>query len=275
MAGIALAAEPQAVGGMRTLARRCRRNPMFLLAFAAVLSAAAPLPVRAASALAGSLEPTQISNFIQLLQQCIKMEQAVKHAQAQVNAWKTNLAAFKDMNHFQMAGALITDVSSMIGQYRSIVFGANASIETFKKMYPGYQEPANQTFAQARQKLDQETMTSVQRSLQAMDVQLTDEKGGLKGEDRLIQELQSKSQSAAGVVQALSVTNEWLALHAKQLQRLELTMIAQGQAMNHYLAGELQRRSYDEVARDDYFKFDDRPLPTPVDWSHEGSKGLL
>lgn len=250
-----------------------RRLAVWLLV--AVLTVRAPR-THAASAIAGALEPTQIANFIQLIQQCVKMAQAVKHAKQQVESWKTNLSKFKNMRHGELAGALVNDVSSLIGQYQSIAYGRDATIETFKKLYPGYQgPPGEQNYEQAYQNIDKSTMASLQRSMQAMDVQLKDEKGGIKAENELIKELADKMQSAEGVVQALNVTNGFLSVMTKQLQRLELTMISQGQAMNHYLAGEVQRRTYEEHARDQYFKFDKRAPPTPVDWSREGPKGFL
>jgi len=259
---------------LRSLRRRwAPRLVVWLLVGALVVMR--PPRSQAASTLAGALEPTQIANFIQLIQQCVKMAQAVKHAKEQVESWKKNLGKFKDLRHAALAGALVSEVSALIGQYRSITFGRDANIETFKKLYPGYQDPPDQNYAQAYQDIDKSTMAALQRSLQAMDMQLKDEKGGLKAEDELIKELAEKAKSAEGVVQAINVTNGFLSVIAKQNQRLMLTLVAQGQAMNHYLAGEVQRRTYEEHARDRYFEFNKRPVPDPVDWSREGPRGFL
>jgi P-type conjugative transfer protein TrbJ len=227
-----------------------------------------PPKARAVSAFAGALEPTQVANFIQLVEHTIHFIQMVRSAKEQVQHWRTTMQTFKE-GDLRMATNIVRTVGSLVRQYRGVTFAARSNIETFKRQHPGHTVPPNGNYQQAYRDLDRDTLRSVERALKTMDVQLSDPQGGIEAEQRLINDLAQKARSADGQLKALQVTNELLVTLNHQVQKLRITLTAHAQQMAHYTANEVQRRAYDSVARERYFE---RRAPThpATDWSREG-----
>lgn len=243
-------------------------------ALATVLTAAltfTPTPSRA-SMFAGALEPTQLANFVQLLEHTIHFIQIVRQGKQQVQRWKQNLEKL-DAGHFLVAAGLVRDIGAALTEFRTVTFGARSNLETFQKQHPGYQAPpgAKQTYEQ----LDKDTNEAVARALKAVDVQLNDPKGGLKAQDQLIEELAGKIQGADGTVKALQIADELLVVLTKQMEKLLVLVAAQAAQQGAFIANETQRRSYGMYERDQYVQRRGRPhAAPPVDWSRDAFIGF-
>jgi P-type conjugative transfer protein TrbJ len=228
--------------------------------------------VHALSAFAGALEPTQLANMIQLIEHTVHFIQMVVRLKQQVQYWQQNLKGFAK-GDFGQAMTILNGTASLVSEFRGLTFAARSNIETFKKDHPGQTAPADGDYKQAYRDLDKQTVQAVERSLNSMNVQLTDEKGGLKKQHEVVQQLANQIDSADGQVKAAQLTNKLLVQLIQLAEKQILIMAGHAQQMGMYIANETQRRSYEQSVHQKLYQYRP-PTAQPIDWSKQGLKGI-
>jgi P-type conjugative transfer protein TrbJ len=240
---------------------RWRTVPISVLLACALLMR--PARSVALSTFAGALEPTQIANFIQLVEHTVHFIQMVRKAAEQVRRWKQNLEGL-GKGHFGSIRKLVGLVGSAVDDYRSITYGAQSLLKKFSEEHPGFKPPANsmETYTQ----LDKQTVAMVEESLKTIDATLSKE--AMNSQDDLVKELEGKIEGAEGTVKALQITNHLLVLLTKQMEKLLLVVGADARQMSAYVANETQRRSSALAERHHVVTgAGNPPKADPIDWS--------
>lgn len=217
----------------------------YVAALLAVGMASADMSAHASGAVAGATEPTQILNNIQLI------ASYAEHAQqtvTQMNQYQTMLRNLMQMTPSQVlnqsAQQLFTD-RNMLQAFRDlrriVVAGQSTSYTLanidaqFKQQHPGYNGYGRgYNFGASYADWSDNTLNSVKNALSLMTAH-TDE---FESEQGMIDELQRKSQTAEGQLQALQAGNQVGIAMVSQMQMLRQMQMAQAKVQADYIAGQ-------------------------------------
>lgn len=160
---------------------------------------------------------------------------------AQIQSLQIDLKNIERLSDQKWDGAqqALNNLGNAIQQGNAIAYSMQNLDAQFKKQFPGYDNPANQTnnYSQTYQKwiqTNQDTMQGVLDQINLSYSQLQDEKA-------VDDALASRAASPLGQMQALQVANEIAAEQIAQLQKLKATMMAQTNAQAEYYAYQGQK----------------------------------
>ena len=188
-----------------------------------------PLPARS------QLVVTDIGNLIQSILQAINQIEQIEHQIKSLEHEAESLAHeasnlkglnFDILNKLKATTAAITN---LINKAEGIAYDVSASLKAFNDIYP---KAYSSSTTNAQLAID--TLNRWNNSLAALrttvQVQSQATENFAKDQDALT-DLISQSQSAEGALQAAQVTNQLLALHARQMIQDQQLRIAQDRAM--------------------------------------------
>lgn len=212
--------------------------------------AAFVLPIAAAhagGAVAGATEPTQILNNLQLV---ASYAQQANQTVTQIQQYQTMLKNLLNMTPSQMlgevAGKLWNDnnmstafknLSTIVSAGQKISYTLSNQDQYFKNLHPGYGSVWD--FQNAYRNWSDNTLNSIQGALQVVSAHMDD----FSNEQSMIQQLQQRSQSAQGQLQALQAGNEVGVAMVGQLEKLRQLQMAQMQSQNQYLAAQVDKEN--------------------------------
>lgn len=238
-----------------------KRN-VFLRSLAAVALAPLVPSVSHAGAIVGATEFTQIANNIELVMQYL---QQMEQYATQLRQWEIQMQQYANavQNTLniprQVWNSITTDlmgVSQIVRNGRSLAYSASNIAEQFSNTFKGYNSPTN--FKQAYSGWTASTLDTLKGVFSANQMQSAQ---FAKEEDTLIY-LRSKSESAAGQMQALQVGAQIAEQQVQQLQKLRQLMMVQASAQNAYLATQTDKEAAARATADGVLRYR-APSTTP------------
>lgn len=203
-----------------------------------------PVPVRAGTMTGGATEWTQITNMINLIQHTVSLVQSAISLQKQVEFWiQASKRADSPMDVLVMAQSL----GAIVSRIQGLLFASGSIVERWKQTHPGRKAPEELGLQpkEAYHQIEKSTQSAVARSLEALDIQGNSADGWPK--DRTIYaNLQAKSQTVNGQLEAAMVGNELLLEVIRQLHLMRQIQISHAEMMGYHVSAESQRRQYDE-----------------------------
>ncbi|MCS6496773.1 MULTISPECIES: P-type conjugative transfer protein TrbJ [Burkholderia] len=221
----------------------------FLMRFAISLFIGLTLASRAnaGGAVAGATEPTQILNNLQLV---ASYAQQAQQTVTQINQYETMLRNLMNMSPSALlgeaAGALWNDnnmsqafknLQTIVVAGQKIDYTLQNSDQLFRNLHPGYGSALD--FQHAYRNWSDNTLSAVQNSLAVMHAHMND----FSNEQSMIAQLQQRSQSAQGQLQALQAGNDVGVAMVGQLEKLRQLQMAQMQSQNAYLATQMDKEN--------------------------------
>src|SRR5579871_4456339 len=212
-----------------------------LIAFAGIPMALVPVPAQA-GAVVGATEITQIINMVQLIASYVEQAQQTVTQINQYQSMVRNLQQMTPSNMLNQATQKLWQDQNMNQTFmnlRKIVIGGEqisyslSNLDTnFKKVNPGYSAYGNGfNYKQAYANWSDNTMGNVKNSLAMVNAQQDD----FATERDMMNELQAKSQSAGGQLEATQAGHQIALSMVGQLQKLRQLQMAQMQAQDAYL----------------------------------------
>jgi P-type conjugative transfer protein TrbJ len=203
----------------------------------------------AGGAVAGATEPTQIMNNIQLMASYMEHTQQTVTQLNQYQAMLKNLERMTPSNLLDAQARRLWQDQNMtqtfMGLRRVVVGGETISYSLsnidgqFKRLHPGYKGYGDGfNYTQAYSNWSDNTLSSVRN---AMALTTAHEEDFVTEED-MMNELQTKSQTASGQLESLQAGQQISMAMVGQLQKLRQLQMAQMGAQNAYIAGEQSRR---------------------------------
>lgn len=223
----------------------------------ALLGSTTTTTVRAGAAGGGATEVTQILNNAQLLAiyaedaqqtvtQMMQYQTMLKNLEQLVPSSMLDQAAqklFTDQNMFQT----FKNLQSVVVNGQRVSYSLSNIESRFKQAHPGYGNYGpNTNFQQSYRNWSDNTHDSVSRAL-ALSAAHADD---FATEQQMMAQLQSRSATAAGQLQALQAGNQIGVAMVGQMQRLRQLQMAQMQAQNAYLAGQQSEQDASKQAFD-------------------------
>jgi type IV secretion system protein TrbJ len=175
-----------------------------------------------------------IANLIQNTLAAIQQISQIKHQVEQVTNQATSLVnEAKNLSTLpysvvEQLRASTEQVNQLINQAKGIAFDVSNSIHQFETLYPEAYSAALSNDALAA-----DTLKRWQTSLSALQTTIRVQSQAAQNfasDQSALTELVSRSQSAEGALQATQVTNQLLALHARQMIQDQQLRIAQDRA---------------------------------------------
>lgn len=213
-----------------------------------------------AGAVVGATEITQIMNNVQLAAQYAEQAQQtvtqVKQYQAMLQNLKQLVPSesldqqakklWKDQNMMQvMKNLQKVVIDGQQGAYTS----ANAE-SNFQKLNKGYGKYAfEKDYGTAYKDWSNNTLNSVQNSL----VTVTSQSENFASEEGMVQELQQRSNTAQGQLQATQAASDIGVAMVGQMQKLRQLQMAQMQTQNAYLQGQQGKADMNDQAYRQFF----------------------
>ena len=153
-------------------------------------------------------------------------------------------------------------VDQLIRRAQGIAFDIEASVQQFEALYPA-------EFAQAvsRDQLARDTFKRWQRSVSALSTTIyvqSQAAQNIAEDEATLEGLVSRSQSAEGALQVAQVTNQLLALHARQLIQGQQLRIAQDRAMALEQARAVTANEQARALRGRFMTRQTRYTPEPI-----------
>lgn len=193
-----------------------------------------------------------------------QIEQVKNQAMSLTNEAK-NLASlpFSVVNQLRSA----TDqVTQLMDQAQGIAFDVSSSIHEFESLYP-------KSFAAAMtgNQMAAETMKRWERSMDALKTTVKVQSQAAQNfasDQSSLTDLVSQSQSAGGALQATQVTNQLLALHARQMIQDQQLRIAQDRATALEQARMVAANERGEAVRQKFMTTATRYTPETVTFIH-------
>jgi len=171
-----------------------------------------------------------IQDILQALNQIEQIENAVKSLSNEAQSLEHQASNLKGLGFDSLTKINQTteSINSLINQAQGIAFGVSESLEAFNARYPK-SYGTNVTNA----KLALDTLDRWNDSLSALKTTVQVQSQATQNfanDQSTLTDLVNQSQSAEGALQAAQVTNQLLALHARQMIQDQQLRIAQDRA---------------------------------------------
>ena len=220
-------------------------NKSRVMAALVSLSVVLGAPSARAGAVIGATEPTQILNMIQLMMSYIEQAQQTVTQIQQYQSMLRNLQNMTPSALLNTAAAKLWNDQNMVQTFtnlRKVVVGGQsidyrlATLDsTFKQIHPGYASYGSGTnYTQSYANWSDNTLSSVKNAIAMTSAQQDD----FATEEGMMSELQAKSQSAGGQLEALQAGQQISLSMVGQLQKLRQLQMAQMSAQNAFMAGQ-------------------------------------
>lgn len=190
----------------------------------------------------GATEPTQILNNTQLVASYAEQTQQTITQIKQYEAMLKNLMNMTPSALLGNAAEILWNDNNMTSAFKNlqtiIVAGQKInytlqnSDKLFHNLHPGY--GAAFDFQHAYKNWSDNTLNSIQNALSMMSAHTQN----FTNEQSLVQELQTRSQTAQGQMQVLQAGNDIGTAMVGQMQKLRQLQIAQLQAQANFMAGQ-------------------------------------
>ncbi|MFC0697967.1 hypothetical protein [Paraburkholderia humisilvae] len=178
-----------------------------------------------------------------MLQLVASYSTLVQQAVTQVNQYQTMLQNLMDITPSELLGEaaqVLWRDQNMVQAFKSLqtIVVAGQKIDYtlqnadqfFRNLHPGYGSLLD--FQHGYRDLSDTTLNAIGNSLAVINAQTSD----FANEQSMVQQLQQRSQSATGQLQALKAANDIGVAMIGQFQKLRELMLAQGQSQDHYLS---------------------------------------
>lgn len=201
---------------------------LMLAAFITVGAATAPRP---AAAFAVIDVANLIQNTLAAIQQIEQIENQISQIRHQAQSLTNEARNLRGLN-FNVVDELRQStqrVNDLIRQARGIAFDVEASLREFETLYP-----KSYAAAVSGDQLVADTLKRWGRSADALATTIRVQSQAAQNfasDESTLAALVGQSQSAGGALQAAQVTNQLLALHARQMIQGQQLRIAQDRAM--------------------------------------------
>ncbi len=220
-------------------------NKRQLVAALVSLSVVLGAPPARAGAVIGATEPTQILNMIQLMMAYVEQAQQTVTQIQQYRSMVQNLVHMTPSQMLDSAAVKLWQDQNMtqtfVGLRNIVVAGQKLDYSlshldaSFNQQHPGYLGYSKGfNFGQAYSNWSAETNGAVKNAIAMTSAQQDD----FATEEGMINELQAKSQSAGGQLEALQAGHQISLSMVGQLQKLRQLQMAQMSAQNAFLAGQ-------------------------------------
>jgi P-type conjugative transfer protein TrbJ len=213
--------------------------------------------ILATGAIAGATEMTQILNHAELAASYVELaQQTVDQANHYKNMLKhlTQMTPSHVLNQAAQKLWIDQDMRKVFSDLNRIVVAGQttsyslASIDSqFKQLHPGYKQFNKQfDFGTAYRNWSENSLNTIKNAMALVGVH----SNALDSEAAMMKELDSKSQTAEGQLQALQAGNQVGIATISQLQQLRQLQMAQMQAQNAFFAAQQSREdASDETLR--------------------------
>lgn len=212
-------------------------------------------PAAFAGAVIGSTEPTQLLNNLQLAASYTEQAQQTATQINQYRAMLQNLQQIVSSGSLDQAAQKLWNDQNMTAAFmnlQKVVIGGQQTAYTmqtvdskFRQAYPGYSGTANGTnFSQAIQNWSTNTLGAVQNSTSL----LTAHSENFASEQGMMAELQRRSRSAQGQLEATQAGSDIGVAMVGQMQQLRQLQMAQMASQNAYIAGVQSKRDMGDKA---------------------------
>ncbi len=209
-----------------------------------------------------------IANLIQNTLAALQQIEQISHQIQQVRNQATSLTnearnlASLPFNVVNQLRDATNQVNQLINQAQGIAFDVSNSIHEFETLYP-------KTFAAAMtgDQLAADTMRRWERSMDALKTTVQVQSQAVQNfasDQSALSDLVSQSQSAGGALQATQVTNQLLALHARQMIQDQQLRIAQDRATALEQARMVAANARGEAVRQKFMTTNTRYSPETV-----------
>jgi P-type conjugative transfer protein TrbJ len=213
----------------------------------------------AGGSVAGATEYTQISNNLQLARGYVQQAQQTVN---QINQYKTMLQNLQRMTPSALLGAAASalwkdknmdktfkDIRSIVVGGQNLALGLGNLDSTFRKLHPGYGGyGGSSNFNQLYAGWSDNTLSAVKNSLALISAH----SDNFATEEKMVKELQDRSASATGQLEALQAGQDISLAMVGQLQQLRQLQMQQMQTQNAYLGSQ---QSQADVSNDAMQKF--------------------
>ena len=229
------------------------------LAFIGLFSLAVHGVAQAGGVVAGATEITQILNYAQLAAQ---YAESAQQTVTQVKQYETMLKNLKQLAPSStvdsQAQKLWNDqnMTQVFKNLQQVVIGGEQSAYTsqnleqkFKQMNKGYGNYAGQDFTQSYKNWSDNTLNSVKNSL----AMLSSHSENFASEQGMVAELQQRSRTAQGQLEATQAGSEIGVAMVGQMQQLRQLQMAQMQTQNAFIAGQQSKSDMNEAAYRQFF----------------------
>lgn len=211
--------------------------------------------VASAGAVAGATEPTQILNNIQLLLSYVEQAQQTVTQIQQYQTMLKNLQSLAPSSTVDQHAQKLWQDQNMTQTFqnlqRIVIDGQSvsyslANLDTrFKQLHPGYGNfNGGYDYGKAYRGLSDNTLDSVRSSMALASAHSAD----FGTEQQLMRQLQTRSSTAQGQLQAVQAGNEIGMTMVGQLQKMRQLQMAQMNAQNAFLSGQQTRADSDDAA---------------------------
>lgn len=205
-----------------------------------------------------------IQNTLSAIQQLNEISNQITQIRNQttslVNEAK-NLASLP-FNVVAQLQASTRQVNQLIGQAQGIAFDVSNSIQTFQSLYP-----RSWSTALTQNQLAADTMQRWKHSVDALQTAVriqSQAAQNLSSDEAALSSLVGQSQGAQGALQAAQVTNQLLALHARQMIQDQQLRLAQDRAIALEQARMVAAAERGQVIRQNFMTPNTRYTPTTV-----------
>jgi P-type conjugative transfer protein TrbJ len=205
-----------------------------------------------------------IQDILQALNQIEQIEHEVKSLANEAQSLEHEASNLKGLN-FDVVAQLnqtTASINQLINQAQGIAFNVSDSLQAFNALYPK-SHPAGTTNAQ----LAVDTLNRWNSSLEALKstVQVQSQATQNFAKDQsALSDLVNQSQSAEGALQAAQVTNQLLALHARQMIQDQQLRIAQDRATSMEQARVVAAEEKARTVRSHFMTGGSHYTPEPV-----------
>lgn len=201
-----------------------------------------------AGAVVGATEFTQIANNIQLLISYVEQAQQTVHQFNQYQAMLRNLQRSTPSSVLNQAAANLWQDQNMLQTFKTlqsividgqkIDYTLQNQDQQFKRLHPGYGAAGTATdFKNAYRNWSDNTLGAVKNSLALAGAHAQN----FSQEQDMVNELQSRAQTADGQMQALKAGSDIGVAMVGQMQQLKQLQIAQMTAQGQFVAGQQDR----------------------------------
>lgn len=219
---------------------------LFSLAFHGAVSA---------GSVSGATEPTQILNQIQLVMSYAEQAQQTVTQMQQYQTMLRNLMAITPSSVVDQSAQRLWTNQKMNDTFRNlqrvVVNGQSMSYTlanvdaNFKQLHPGYGNFNNSfDYQRAYRSLSDNTLDNVKNSMALVSAHAED----FDTEQELVGQLQTRSATAQGQMQALQAGNEIGMTMVGQMQKMRQLQMAQMNAQNAFLSGQQTRTDVNDDA---------------------------
>ncbi|MGT2457745.1 P-type conjugative transfer protein TrbJ [Cupriavidus basilensis] len=218
-----------------------------------ILAGAAALFVTGAhaGAVAGSTEPTQILNNLELIMSTTQQAQMIANQLRNLQALGSSAWGDAQGDLMKLTQVVQTGVG---------ISYAMENIDTaFQQKYPGYQQWKGTTdFGQLQRDWSASSMNSIRSALSAAGLQSQQ----FANERAALQSIQAMSSGSVGALQAIQAGSQIASQQVDQLQKLRQLSMAQINMQSNFMAQQEQEKQTKQAAVDNMIKAYTPSAPT-------------